>query len=132
MKITKILDQAVPPLDEVVGIAEVDGDVHGNGVIVDIKLLKHALVYIQNTNKNVLSIRITTATHYGDIPFLVITTQEQEEQTDKKVVYVISPLTGHVDKAEKFEDIPREVFLSDIISEQMKSENKPSWLYVEE
>lgn len=132
MKITKIVDQAVPPLDEALGIAEVDGNVSNEGVVVDIKLLKHALVYIQNTNKNVLSIRISTAMHYGDISFLVITTQEQEEQTGKKEVYVISPLTGHVDKAEKFEDIPREVFLSDIVSAQMKAENKPSWLYVEE
>lgn len=79
-----------------------DEDVDNNrGIIVDIKLLKLALLNIQKDNPGVVSVRIGTAKNYGH-DFLTISTESQEK-AGKRETYMVSPLTEHTQTSRLFD-----------------------------
>jgi hypothetical protein len=127
----KIISAGEPPLSENLGIAQIEpaDQVDKDGVVMDIKLLKLALVHIQKQQPETLSIKIRKAKHSSGIDYLIFSTKKQEDG-GKNEVFILSPLTTHVDQANKFTDMEDRVFLEDLAkpAQQENGGGTGNWL----
>lgn len=114
MKVTEVVETAPGDLGVAMARVKVD-EIPDNAPIVDIKLLKRAIMEIERTDPGVKSVRISPVDYYASgIVFVGLSTKRQEEaaeQSGDNIIHVMSPLTVHVDRADKFEDVDPQVFL---------------------
>lgn len=114
MKVTEVVETAPGELGVAMARVKVD-EIKGNAPVVDIKILKRAILEIERTDPEAKSIRISPVDYYATgIVFVGLSTKKQEEdaeQSGQNIIHIMAPLTVHVDRADKFEDVDPQVFL---------------------
>lgn len=97
-----------------------------NGAYVDLKLLKRIILWIQSEDPEAYSLRITSV-NTNSLPFLLLETKKQDSDKERKTSYVMSSLTTHVDRADKFADITMDEFMKPEREREKNDANSNDW-----
>lgn len=81
---------------------------------VDLKLLKRAILWIQSREPEAASLEVSIYHISPHNSLLVLQTKKQKEMSERHgrvFAYAVAPLTTHVEKAERFDDVPMKEFV---------------------